>query len=96
MLTARKMDAREPLLVSSSLDIRDSVHSDTIVQRNCFLHVHGSVRGTLTIEPGANVLVEGSVDGKIIDRGGRLSVQNKLLAACVTVDGPPEAAAAAF
>ncbi len=47
----------------------------------------------MTIEPGANVLVEGSVDGKIINRGGRLSVQNKLLAACVTVDGPPEAAA---
>jgi len=93
MLTARKIDAGELLLVSSSLDIRDSVLSDTIVQRNCSLHVHGSVKGTLTIEPGADVLVEGSVDGKIINRGGRLAVQNKPLAECVRVDGPPEDAA---
>jgi hypothetical protein len=33
------------------------------------------------------------VDGKIIDRGGRLVVNNKGLAAYVTFDGPPEAEA---
>jgi len=83
----------EPLLVSSSSDIHGSVLNDTIVQRNCTLHVRGNVLGGLTIEPGANVVVEGSVDGKIVNRGGRLLVHNKGLAAYVTLDGPPEAEA---
>ncbi len=81
------------LLVSSSSDIHGSITSDTIVQKNCSLHVHGNLLGSLTIEPGANVVVEGSVDGKIINRGGRLVVNNKGLAAYVTLDGPPEAEA---
>jgi alanine racemase len=58
------------------------------------LHVRGNLLGSLTIDPGANVIVEGSVDGKIINRGGRLLVHNKGLAACVTLEGPPEAEAA--
>jgi alanine racemase len=81
------------LLVSASSDIHGSVVNDTIVQRNCTLHVRGNVLGNLTIEPGAKVVVEGSVDGKIINRGGRLVVNNKGLAACVKLDGPPEAEA---
>ncbi len=81
------------LLVSTSSDIHGSVLSDTIVQKNCTLHVRGNLLGSLTIEPGAKVVVEGSVDGKIINRGGRLVVNNKGLAACVTLDGPPEAEA---
>ncbi len=81
------------LLVSKSLDIHGSVSNDTIVQRNCSLHVRGNLLGSLTIEPGARVVVEGSVDGKIINNGGKLVVNNKGLAACVTLDGPPEAEA---
>jgi alanine racemase len=80
-------------LVSSSSDIHGSILSDTIVQRNCTLHVRGNLLGSLTIEQGANVVVEGSVDGKIVNKGGRLLVNNKGLAACVMLDGPPEAEA---
>jgi len=63
------------------------------VQRNCTLHVRGNLLGSLIIDLGASVIVEGSVDGKIINKGGRLVVHNKGLAACVTVEGPPEAEA---
>lgn len=82
-----------PLLIRSSSEIHGSVLSDTIVQRNCTLLVRGNVLGSLTIEPGANVVVDGSVDGRITNKGGRLLVHNKGLAACVTVDGPAEAEA---
>jgi alanine racemase len=92
MLSVQKAD-EGLLLVSSSSDIHGSVVNDTIVQKNCSLHVHGNLLGSLTIEPGANVVVEGSVDGKIINRGGRLVVNNKGLAAYVHLDGPPEAEA---
>ena len=81
------------LVVSTSSDINSSVLRDTIVKRDCFLHVRGNLLGSLTIEPGAEVVVEGSVDGKIINKGGRLVVNNKGLAACVALDGPPEAEA---
>jgi alanine racemase len=93
MVSASKIDLGEPLLVSSSSDINGSVLKDTIVRENCSLHVRGNLLGTLTIEPGATVVVEGSVDGRIINRGGRLVVNNKGLAACTTFDGPPEAEA---
>jgi len=93
MLSAGKIDLEEPLLVSGSSEIKGSLLNNTIVQQNCSLHVRGNLRGNLTIEPGATVVVEGSVDGKIINRGGRLVVNNKGLAACVTFDGPPEAQA---
>jgi alanine racemase len=83
------------LLVSGSLDINGSVRNDTVVQKNCSLHVRGNLLGSLTIEPGAKVVVEGSVDGKIINRGGKLVVNNKGLAASVTLQGPPEAEAGA-
>lgn len=82
-----------PLLISSSSEVHGSIASDTIVQRNCTLHVRGNLLGSLTIEPGASVVVDGSVDGRIINKGGRLQVHNKGLAACVTVEGPPEAEA---
>ena len=82
-----------PLLIASSSEVHGSIRSDTIVQKNCTLHVRGNLLGNLTIEPGANVVVDGSVDGRIINKGGRLQVHNKGLAACVTVEGPPEAEA---
>ena len=81
------------LLVSSSTNINGSVLDDTIVQKNCFLHIRGNLQGSLTIESGGKVVVDGSVDGKIINRGGGLVVNNKGLAACVTTDGPAEAEA---
>jgi alanine racemase len=83
-----------PLLITSSSEFHGSVPCDTIVQRNCTLHVRGNLLGSLTIEPGANVVVEGSVDGKITNLGGWLLVHNKGLAACVALEGPPEAEAA--
>ncbi len=87
-------DLLEPLVVNSSTVISGSVSTDTIVQQNCSLHVRGNVAGSLTLEPGANVLVDGSVDGKIINRGGRLVVNNKGLTACVALHGPSEGEAA--
>jgi alanine racemase len=81
------------LLISTSSEVHGSIASDTIVQRNCTLHVRGNLLGSLIIEPGASVVVDGSVDGRIVNKGGRLLVHNKGLAACVTVEGPPEAEA---
>ena len=83
-------DLLEALVVSSSTVISGSVSTDTIVQKNCYLHVRGNVVGSLTLEPGADVLVDGSVDGKIVNRGGRLVVNNKGLTACVALHGPSE------
>ncbi len=82
--------AEGPLLVSGSSVINGSVLNDAIVQRNGFLHIHGNLKGSLTIEPGANVVVEGSVDGKVINRGGRLVVNNKGIAEFARVEGPAE------
>ena len=80
-------------LVNASSDIPGSVVNDTLVRKNCSLHVRGNLRGSLTIEPGAQVVVEGSIDGKIVNQGGRLVVNNKGLAGWVTVEGPPQAEA---
>ena len=88
-------DIPEPLVISSSTETSGSLSSNTIVQKNCSLHVRGSVRGSLTIEPGADVLVDGSVYGKIINRGGRLVVNHRGLTACVAREGPPESEAGA-
>lgn len=90
MLSAQKLEERL-LLVTGSSDINSSVVNDTIVQKNCLLHVRGNLLGNLTIEPGAEVIVDGSVAGKITNRGGRLAVNHK--AACVMTDGPAEAEA---
>ena len=81
------------LLVGGSSDIDGSILSDTIVQRNSSLHVRGDLKGSLTIEAGATVVVEGAVDGKVINRGGKLVVRNSGTAAFVRVDGPPDAEA---
>lgn len=80
----------QPLSISISSEVQGSVLSDTIAQRNCTLHVRGNLLGNLIIEPGASVVVDGSVDGRIVNKGGRLQVHNKGLAACVSVDGPAE------
>lgn len=84
-----------PLVISNSTEINGSLSTDTIVRKNCWLHVRGSVAGRLTIEQGADVVVDGSVYGKIINRGGRLVVKHKGLTACVALDGPPESEASA-
>jgi alanine racemase len=85
--------AGELHLAASSSDINGSVVDDTVVQKNCSLHIRGNLLANLTIESGAKVVVEGSVDGKIINKGGRLVVNNKAHAACITTDGPAEAEA---
>src|SRR6202167_2108679 len=84
-----------PLVFSSSTETNGSLFADAIVQKNCSLHVRGSVSGSLTIEPGADVLVDGSVYGKIVNRGGRLVVNHKGLTACIGQEGPPESEAGA-
>ncbi|MGC2077294.1 MAG: alanine racemase [Xanthobacteraceae bacterium] len=73
------------------MDTCSSIVNDTIVEMNCFLHVRGNLLGNLTVEPGAQVIVDGSVGGKINNRGGKLVINHKELAAFV--DGPPEAEA---
>jgi alanine racemase len=90
-----RRDIPEPLAITSSAEINGSLFTDTIVQQNCSVHVRGSVTGSLTIELGADVLVDGSVYGKIINRGGRLVVNHKGLTACVVRDGPSESDAGA-
>jgi hypothetical protein len=79
MLSAHEA-GEELLLVSSSLDTCSSIVNDTIVEMNCFLHVRGNLLGNLTIEPGAKVIVDGSVGGKINNRGGKLVINHKGLA----------------
>jgi hypothetical protein len=93
MPSVHPSDVLEPLVVSSATDINGSVSTDTIVKKNCSLHVWGNLAGSLTIEPGADVIVDGLVDGKIINQGGRLVVSHKTLTACVTLDGPSESEA---
>src|ERR1700740_2635626 len=88
-------DITEPLAIISSGEITGSLFTDTIVQKYCSVHVRGSVTGSLTIEPGADVLVDGSVYGKIINRGGGLVVNHKGLTACVVREGPSESDAGA-
>jgi alanine racemase len=88
VVTAQKA-AEGLLVVSSSSDIDGSVSADTIVQKNCSLHIGGNLLGSLTIESGAKVVIEGSVDRKIINRGGELTVNNCV----ITTDGPAEAEA---
>ena len=85
--------ANAPLLVSSHLDVTGTVLNDTVVQKQGSLHVHGNLIGSLTIEMGASVIVEGYVDGKIINRGGRLVVNNNVLVDLTKIGGPPEALA---
>jgi hypothetical protein len=76
--------------VARSSDINATVIDDTVVQKNCSLHIRGNLLASLTIEPGAKVVVEGSVEGKIVNKGGRLLVNNKAHASCITTVGPAE------
>jgi hypothetical protein len=80
----------EPLVVGRATEINGSVCANTIVQNDCFLRIRGTLDGDLTIEQGANVVVDGCVNGRIVNRGGRLVVRNKRLTAGVTLEGPAE------
>jgi alanine racemase len=84
------LSTQKAVEVAVASDIAGSVLDDTVVQKNCSLHIRGNLLGGLTIEPGAKVVVEGSVDGRIVNRGGRLVVNNKAHASCITTDGPAE------
>jgi hypothetical protein len=90
MLSAQEA-GEELLLVGSSFDTCRSIVNDTIVEMNSFLYVRGNLLGNLTIESGAQVVVDGSVGGKINNRRGKLVSDHKGLA--VFVDGPPGAEA---
>jgi alanine racemase len=83
-----QLDVAGLLVVNCATVISGSVPTDTIVQKHCSLHVRGNLSGNLTIEEGANVLVDGSVEGRIVNRGGRLVVHHKGLTECVIIDGP--------
>jgi alanine racemase len=92
MLSAPRAE-EAPLLVNGASDINGSILNDTIVQKNSSLHVRGNLNGSLTIEPGAHVVVEGSVEGKVVNKGGRLVVNNRGIAHFVKAEGPPHAEA---
>jgi alanine racemase len=81
-------DVEGALVVNCATVVSGSVPTDTIVQKHCSLHVRGNLIGSLTIEEGANVLVDGSIAGKIVNRGGRLVVHHKGLTEGVVMDGP--------
>ena len=82
------VDVEGALIVNCATVVSGSVPTDTIVQKHCSLHVRGNLIGSLTIEEGANVLVDGSIEGKIVNRGGRLVVHHKGLTECIVMDGP--------
>ena len=86
--TVNHADVEGSLVVNCATVVSGSVPNDTIVQKHCSLHVRGNLIGSLTIEEGANVLIDGSVEGKIVNRGGRLVVHHKGLTECVVMDGP--------
>ena len=92
MLSAQE-DVEGPLLVSRPTDIAGSVFNDTIVRHDCSLHIRGNLKGSLTIEAGADVTIEGSVDGKVINKGGKLVIKNRGIAEHARREGPPEAEA---
>jgi alanine racemase len=90
-MSSKKEIVGGPLLVGGVSDICGTVLNDIVVDMNCTLHVCGNVKGGLTIERGANVVVEGSVDGRVVNRGGRLAIHNRAIAKFAKVDGPPKA-----
>lgn len=91
-MLVRTTAVREPLKVSGRWDLNESVIADTIVQRDAVLFVWGDFQGSLTIERGAQVFIEGFIDGKVTNKGGRLVVHDKRVTD-LTIAGPPEAEA---
>jgi alanine racemase len=87
-------DAENLFSVNGVKEIIGSVRRDTIVQRNSSLYVRGNLKGNLTIESGAEVVIDGSIDGKVTNKGGKLEVRNRGIAEFVMAEGPPEAEAA--
>jgi alanine racemase len=84
----KHVDTGQALIVNRATVISGSVPTDTVVQKHCSLHVRGNVIGSLTVEEGADVLIDGSIEGKIVNHGGRLVVHHKGLTECVVMDGP--------
>ena len=83
-----RADVEGALVVNCATVVSGSVPTDTIVQKHRSMHVRGNLIGSLTIEEGANVLVDGSIAGKTVNRGGRLVVHHKGLTEGVVMDGP--------
>lgn len=92
VMLLRRTAIREPLQVTGRWNISESVIADTIVQRDAVLLVWGDFQGSLTIERGAQVVIEGFIDGKVTNKGGRLVVHDRQVAKVATA-GPPEAEA---
>ena len=75
---ANQSHVPEPLVVSSSTDINGSVSTDTIVQKRRSLHVRGNLVGSLTIEPGANVVGDGlSTEKSLIEEAVSSSITRR-------------------
>jgi alanine racemase len=90
-MLSKTNDVGAPLIITGSSVLTGSVVHDVIVQKHGSLHLCGSLKGNLTIEQAASVVVEGFVDGKVINKGGRLVVNgNEGFAEFVTRDGSPE------
>lgn len=89
-------DGEGYIFITRNEEINGSLLQDTVVERNCFLHIRGNVKGSLTISEGARVVVEGSIDGKVMNKGGNLTVHNNgTITEFLTTDGPPEKEASA-
>jgi alanine racemase len=93
-MLSRTNEVGAPLIVSDSSVLSGPILNDVIVRTYCSLHICGDLRGSLTIEKGASVVVEGFIDGKVINKGGGLVVHNgEGMAEFVKWDGPPKAEA---
>jgi cytoskeletal protein CcmA (bactofilin family) len=63
-----------PLVVEQDLDVQGTIAGDTVVRSACRLHVRGAITGNLTIEPGASVVIYGTVGGRVRKHGGILAI----------------------
>ena len=63
-----------PLVVEHDLDVQGTITGDTLVCSARRLYVRGAILGNLTLEPGASVVVYGTVSGRVRKNGGTLVI----------------------
>ena len=63
-----------PLVVEQDLDIQGTIAGDTVVRSARKLHLRGAITGNLTLEPGASVVIYGTVGGRVRKHGGILVI----------------------
>ena len=83
-------DTDQPLIVSGQCDVAGSQLVDTVVRKNGNIHIGGDLRATLTLEPGSFATIEGSIHGRVVNKGGKVTVKNNSLAGLAVSNGPSE------